>query len=111
MIKLDNKVAIVTGAARGMGFATARTLLASGAEVAMLDIDGKLVAESAAALTADGYDNVLALQCDVSDRASIDRAIAATTERFARINILANIAGAYVASTTQTHLSSEQPRR
>ena len=107
MIKLDNKVAIVTGAARGMGLATAQTLLSSGAKVIMLDIDGKLIAESAAALTSDGYD-VLALQCDVSDRASIDRAITATIKRYTRIDILANVAGAYVASTTLPHLSSEQ---
>jgi len=106
MIELKNKVAIVTGAARGMGLATARTLLSSGAKVAMLDINGKLVAESAAALTADGFD-VLPLQCDVTDTASINRAISEITDRFVQIHILANIAGAYVASTTQTHLGRE----
>lgn len=107
MIKLKNKVAIVTGAARGMGLATARTLLSSGAKVAMLDINDELVAESAATLSSDDQD-VLALQCDVSDRTSIDQAISAIVERFSKIDILANIAGAYVPSTTQTHLSSEQ---
>ena len=50
VIDLANKVAVVTGAARGMGLVTARTLATSGARVAMLDINGALVQSSASAL-------------------------------------------------------------
>jgi NAD(P)-dependent dehydrogenase (short-subunit alcohol dehydrogenase family) len=107
VIDLANKVAVVTGAARGMGLVTARTLATSGARVAMLDINGALVQSSASALLEQGL-KVMAAPCDVTDGESIRRAIDAVAVAFGTIDVLANIAGAYVPATTPTHLSSEK---
>src|SRR3954462_6900019 len=59
------KVALVTGAARGIGLSVAKKFLGEGWCVALLDIEGKLLRDAAAAL--DAADDTLALQCDVSD--------------------------------------------
>ena len=61
------KVALVTGAARGIGLATAKRFLAEGWRVALLDIEGELLHGAVAGLA--DPDNTLALHCDVSDAA------------------------------------------
>lgn len=74
--------AIVTGGASGIGRSVTETLLASGANVAVLD------------LNPDGApDGALALQCDVSDRASVDAAVEATAAEYDGIDIVINNAG------------------
>src|SRR5436309_425980 len=61
----NRKVALVTGAARGIGLATAKKFLAEGWRVALLDIDGELLRAAVAAIGDAG--NTLALHCDVSE--------------------------------------------
>lgn len=74
--------AIVTGGASGIGRSVTETLLASGANVAVLD------------LNPDGApDGALALQCDVSDRASVDAAVETTAAEYDGIDIVINNAG------------------
>lgn len=74
--------AIVTGGASGIGRSVTETLLASGANVAVLD------------LNPDGApDGALALQCDVSDRVSVDAAVEATVAEYDGIDIVINNAG------------------
>jgi len=90
-IDLKDRVAVVTGAARGIGFAIAQKLLASSAAVALWDMDQAALAEAAAAL--DGIGRVHATAVDVTDAASIGRATAATLEAFGKIDILINNAG------------------
>ena len=72
------RVAIVTGAARGIGLALTRKFLADGYRVALLDIDAPALMTAAARL--GGEDTVLAIECDVAlpkqVKASIDRAAA-----------------------------------
>ncbi len=58
-----HKVALVTGAARGIGLAAAKRFLAEGWRVALLDIEGELLRDAVAGLAAS--DNTLALHCDV----------------------------------------------
>jgi 3-oxoacyl-[acyl-carrier protein] reductase len=89
--RLENKVAIITGAAHGQGLAAARIFLAEGAQVAMLDINGDAVSKAAAEI---GSSDVLAVQCDVSDSASVRAAVDQVVERFGRIDVLHNNAGA-----------------
>jgi len=69
------KTALVTGAARGIGLATARRFLAEGWQVALLDIEGELL-HGAIAGIADS-DHTLELHCDVSDAKAVATAMAA----------------------------------
>ena len=91
---LDERVAVVTGAATGIGRGIARVLAAEGARVVIADIDGAAAEATAAELTAQGGD-VLAVAADVTDRAAVDAMAAAALETYGRIDILAANAGVY----------------
>jgi NAD(P)-dependent dehydrogenase (short-subunit alcohol dehydrogenase family) len=88
------KVALVTGAARGIGLAAAKKFLAEGWRVALLDIQGELQRREVAAL--DRPDHTLALDCDVSDAAAVATAIDTLEQRFGRLDALVNNAGVAV---------------
>jgi 3-oxoacyl-[acyl-carrier protein] reductase len=77
-MRLRNQVALVTGAASGFGAEIARQFVAEGARVALADING----EGARALAAELGPNALGLACDVTRRADIDAAVAATRAAF-----------------------------
>ncbi|GAA3555478.1 SDR family oxidoreductase [Kribbella ginsengisoli] len=89
MQRFENKVAFVTGAAHGIGRATVLRLAAEGALVGAADID----AEGTAAVVAEAGSSVVALNCDITSTASVEAAVAATVERFGRLDVLANVAG------------------
>lgn len=89
MQALTDQVAVVTGAARGIGRGIASVLAAEGARVVIVDLDGALAATTAAAL--DG----LAIAADVTDRASVDGMAARVIEELGRIDIVAANAGIY----------------
>jgi meso-butanediol dehydrogenase / (S,S)-butanediol dehydrogenase / diacetyl reductase len=88
------RVAIVTGAARGIGLAAAQWFLADGWQVALLDNNADTLTPAAKALALP--ERVLALHCDVSDPAQVARAVRAVDERFGRIDALVNNAGVAV---------------
>lgn len=94
MPQASQNVALVTGAARGIGLATAKKFLAEGWRVALLDIEGELQEAAAAALK--NPDNALAITCDVSDAAAVGAAMAAVMSRFGRLDALVNNAGVAV---------------
>jgi 3-oxoacyl-[acyl-carrier protein] reductase len=94
MERLDGQVAIVTGAARGIGAGIAGVLRAEGAEVVLADVDGDAAAARAAELDPDGGHS-LALATDVTVRADLDSLARATVDRWGRIDILAANAGIY----------------
>src|SRR5882724_12574292 len=85
------KVALVTGAARGIGLAVAKRFLAEGWRVALLDIEDELLSKSAAVLAA--ADNTLTLHCDVSDKKAVASAFTEIERRFGRLDALVNHAG------------------
>lgn len=90
-MKLQGKVAIITGAARGIGRAIARRYAEEGASVVIADLD-----EAAAQAAAAGIGPAaLALRLDVTRQGSIDAAMAATVARFGRLDILVNNAGIF----------------
>ena len=91
------KVAVVTGAANGIGAACAQLFAASGAAVALWDVDAAAAGARASEL-AGGAQGHAAIGCDVSQSAQVAAAIAATLERFGRIDILVNNAGIFRAA-------------
>jgi NAD(P)-dependent dehydrogenase (short-subunit alcohol dehydrogenase family) len=89
---LDGKVAIVTGAAQGIGNAIARGLAAEGARIVVADLSR--AEESAAA-----FDDGVGVTVDVSDEEQVARMVDETSERCGRVDILVNNAGLYASLT------------
>lgn len=92
MFDLKGRIAIVTGAARGIGFAAAEKLAEEGASVVLGDLNEPLVQEAAGRLKAKGYE-ALAVRMDVGRNDSIREAIAAAVQAFGGIDIVVNNAG------------------
>ena len=92
MKRLENKVSLITGAAQGIGLATALKFAAEGAIVIVCDVkqvgvDAAVALCQAAGATAAGF------VMDVTDRAMVDAVVAQVKERFGRIDVLVNNAG------------------
>jgi NAD(P)-dependent dehydrogenase (short-subunit alcohol dehydrogenase family) len=94
MAPSPQKVALVTGAARGIGLATAKRFLSDGWRVALLDIEGELL-NGAVADLADP-ENTLGLHCDVSIAKAVADAMTGIEHRFGRLDALVNNAGVAV---------------
>jgi NAD(P)-dependent dehydrogenase (short-subunit alcohol dehydrogenase family) len=94
MTPSPSKVALVTGAARGIGLAVAKRFLAEGWHVALLDIEDALLRDAVAGL--ENPDRTLALHCDVSDAEAVHKAMQALSARFGRLDALVNNAGVAV---------------
>ena len=92
LISLDGKVAVLTGAASGIGLGTARRLAEAGASVALLDIDKQKGSEAEAVLKKDGYDAKF-YTCDVRSAADCKRVAEEIVGDFKKIDILFNNAG------------------
>jgi NAD(P)-dependent dehydrogenase (short-subunit alcohol dehydrogenase family) len=90
-MRLSNKVAIVTGAAAGIGFAYARRFLAEGARVVMADVVDPLPA----AEKLGEADRVLAVRTDVSDAGAVRAMVDAAVTRFGRVDVLVNNAAIF----------------
>jgi meso-butanediol dehydrogenase/(S,S)-butanediol dehydrogenase/diacetyl reductase len=91
MSTTTTKVALVTGAARGIGLASAQWFLQHGHAVALLDIDGSTL--DAAAATLALHERVLALHADVREPSQVAQAVAKIAARFGRLDALVNNAG------------------
>jgi NAD(P)-dependent dehydrogenase (short-subunit alcohol dehydrogenase family) len=91
-ILLTDRVALVTGAAVGIGSATARLFARCGASLSLCDRDAEGLAATAAAAEAAGA-TVHTAVLDVRDSGAVDAYVAATAERFGRVDILVNNAG------------------
>ncbi len=92
-VPLANKIAFITGAARGIGYGIARRFAAEGASVVLTDVNEALVTASAAKIADETGQPALALVCDVTNRASVDAAVAATVAKFGGLDILVSNAG------------------
>ena len=90
--ELKGKIALVTGASRGLGEGAARALAAAGASVMLVARDGALAATVARDIAGHGG-RVEATACDVSDYAAVEKVVAATKARLVGLDILVNNAG------------------
>jgi 3-oxoacyl-[acyl-carrier protein] reductase len=88
-MRLDNKVALVTGGGSGFGKAIAETFAREGARIAIADINAQAARAVAAAIS----NSAVAVRCDVSQCADVDAAVKATVDAFGGIDILINNAG------------------
>lgn len=91
-LPFDGKTALVTGAAGGIGRATAQLFARRGAQVAVADLNCELVEETASLIEAEGG-TAFAITVDVADPTSVQEMVAATVGRFGRLDIAHNNAG------------------
>ena len=105
MFELTGKIAVVTGASSGLGADAARAYAEAGANVALLARRQDKLEALAEELRAKGID-ALPVGCDVTDEASIEKAVQTVIEHFGRIDILLNNAGVAVRGGVDT-LSQE----
>lgn len=102
--ELGDRVALVTGAARGIGFETARALISRGASVAVIDLE----AEAAEAAAAQLHDTrAIGLAADVTDRGAMQQAVAGTVERFGALDVVVANAGIASRAATFRAMASE----
>jgi meso-butanediol dehydrogenase / (S,S)-butanediol dehydrogenase / diacetyl reductase len=102
-------VAVITGAARGIGLEIARQFVALGTRVALLDIEADLLRQ---AMQTEGWSEAqaIALPCDVAIESQVQAAIAQTIEKFGRIDHLINNAGVAVFKPLLEHTAQEWQR-
>jgi glucose 1-dehydrogenase len=91
-MRLENKVALITGAGQGIGLACAQAFAREGAKVVLADVNEAAARLGAAQLEADGA-QAAAVACDVASKAAVDKAIAVAVAKFGRLDILVANAG------------------
>lgn len=94
---LENRIAIVTGGAQGLGEAVCRRLAREGAGVVAADVNRKGSEQVAADITADTGRRAIAIEVDVSDESQVEALIQRTIEEFGRLDILVSNAGILIA--------------
>jgi 3-oxoacyl-[acyl-carrier protein] reductase len=92
-LTLKDRVAIVTGAAQGIGYATAKVMVENGMKVALVDMNAAKVEASARELNALGGAEAFPLACDVSSMESVEKMVKAVADHFGQIDVVMNGAG------------------
>jgi 3-oxoacyl-[acyl-carrier protein] reductase len=100
-LDLRGKVAVVTGASRGIGKAIAQSLVDEGCGVAICGRDAERLGAAVGDLSSNGA-RVVGVPADVTDEAAVGRFVAAALEAFGRIDILVNNAGTHIRATVET---------
>jgi NAD(P)-dependent dehydrogenase (short-subunit alcohol dehydrogenase family) len=105
----DERVALITGGASGIGFATADRLQQDGLRLVLADVDAPGLERATASLTAAGA-TALGVVTDVRSVADCERAVAAAVERFGRLDVLVNCAGVWVEGPTDVMTEADWDR-
>lgn len=100
--RLDGRVALVTGGARGLGRIIAETLAEAGASVALTARSGESAAKAAAEISAQFGAKTLGLAADVVKAADVERAVAETVAMFGPVDVLVNNAGINIRGPIET---------
>jgi NAD(P)-dependent dehydrogenase (short-subunit alcohol dehydrogenase family) len=108
--QFQNKVALVTGAAAGIGLATARAFAKAGAKVVLADKSEDMAAQAADALKSEGHD-VMALGVDVADPAAVAGMVERAVAAFGRLDVAFNNAGVITRHIETAELSLEEWNR
>ena len=95
LFRLDGKVAVVTGGAKGIGLSYSQALAEAGANVVVADIDPAAVAATTAMLSEEHPDRILGADLDVSRRESVRQMVAKIDARWGRLDILVNNAALF----------------
>jgi NAD(P)-dependent dehydrogenase (short-subunit alcohol dehydrogenase family) len=95
-MRFKDKVAIVTGAASGIGLATAKRLGSEGARLVIADLDKVKSVEAANTVKAQGSPDAIAAICNVADEKQVETAVNKTIDRFGRLDVVVNNAGLMV---------------
>lgn len=106
-ISFEGQVALVTGAASGMGLETAKDFAAAGAAVVLSDVNEAAVKEAAASLTKAGH-KALGVRCDVANEAEVKAMIDLTVATFGRLDAAYNNAGVQSLVTDTADLATEE---
>jgi NAD(P)-dependent dehydrogenase (short-subunit alcohol dehydrogenase family) len=105
-MRFDGKVALVTGAAQGIGSAIAKQLLAAGAQVVLNDRTSKQV-DAGVRRIGSGQPRLFGAAADVTNRAEVEAMVAAAVAHFGRLDIVVNNAGLYPVTTVLDMSESE----
>ena len=103
---MKDKVALVTGGSKGMGEAAVRIFAEKGASVAILDVDIEAAEKLSTELNENGA-NTIAIQCDVSSEAQVEKAIAKVVETYGKLDAAFNNAGIQIPAQDITETSEE----
>ena len=106
-LAFENKVALVTGAASGMGLATARAFAEAGAAVALVDVQENAVRSAAEELISAGH-KAIAVRCNVADEAEVAAMVEQTVSAFGRLDAAFNNAGVQSPAVETADSTSEE---
>ena len=104
---LNGKVVLITGAARGIGFAVAQAAHSRGASVALVDLDQTIVAESARVVGS----RAIGIGANVADRAQIELAFERAIEQFGRVDVVVANAGIAPETTSTRTIPADEWER
>ena len=106
-LSFENKVALVTGAASGMGLATAKAFAVAGAAVALADVNQAALRSAADDLVAAGH-KAIGIRCDVADEAEVAAMVAQTVSTFGRLDAAFNNAGVQAPPSDMADEAAEE---